>query len=388
MKKLLLCCLLGACSGGGGRDATVEVMEPATTDFFVFDLESSIDEEPRATTFNELVDSIAYLPLETHKDALLPVSYKFAKIGGDIFIGGGSIPGLAPIYRFDSLGRFVRQMTYNGRGPNEIFLAMEWFANPNLGQINVVSTGRRMVVFSTEGDGRFTIEYDESQGFHRVPLNDSTFVSAKVLSSASRSNAYLFFTDRTGEVVHSVERADELADYDHETSEYDWSWPYENYWLAADYRGDALFHDIFNDTLYRVRSRREISPHLVFERGSLSPRPEDTHRLEEKDKQIYFASAIESGDHVFLSYWYKGLMWSDVWSKRDGGLDMRAAITGDVGDIFVPFALPDGSVVELQIAYADKECVYGILGALDACKFLSDVHEDDNPVIVVARLRR
>jgi hypothetical protein len=49
--------------------------------------------------------------------------------------------------------------------------------------------------------------------------------------------------------------------------------------------------------------------------------------------------------------------------------------------------LPDGSVIDLQVVYADGENVYCVLEALDACKFLLGVKEDDNPVIVVAKLK-
>jgi hypothetical protein len=167
--------------------------------------------------------------------------------------------------------------------------------------------------------------------------------------------------------------------------------PYEDYWLVSDYKGDAVFHDIFNDTLYRIKSRREITPHLVFKRGALSPRPEDTHKVENKRKQVYFKSVMESGNHIFLNYVYQDKTWRDVWSKLDGSLLIHT-VPKNLGlpydNISLPFTLPDGTVIDLQIGYADKDKVYGIMEALDACKFLPEVEEDDNPVIVVAKLKK
>ena len=54
----------------------------------------------------------------------------------------------------------------------------------------------------------------------------------------------------------------------------------------------------------------------------------------------------------------------------------------------IPFMLPDGTLTKLYISYVDEEKIYCILGALDACKFLPGIKEDDNPVIVVATLKQ
>jgi hypothetical protein len=235
-------------------------------------------------------------------DALLPEEYEFAKIGSNMFIGGGRIPNFAPIFQFDSQGKFIRQVNYNGRGPNEILTTMEWCANPNLRQVNVVSTGNYMVVVSTDSDEKFTIRINEKQGFERIPLNDSTFVSAKLLSFRSAENDYLYFVDQAGSLAHSIERNDKLSDYYYTMSEGAWAGPYEAYGLWPDYKGDAIFHDIFNDTLYRIKSHREITPYLIFKRGTLSPRMDDKQNPEATKKQVYFEIVMASGDHVFLNY--------------------------------------------------------------------------------------
>jgi hypothetical protein len=344
-----------------------------------------------------LIDTIRYIPLETHPDALLPgYPYKFATIGGDLFIAGGEfmVNGTpkSPIYRFDSLGRFVKQVTYHGRGPNEILMPMGWYANSRLKQISVVSNGSYLVVTSTETGERSAIKIDAHQGgfFDRVPLNDSTFVSVRNSNNKDVPKTYLYFIDQRGELVHATERNDVLSGYSRETSEYAWALPYEDYWLKADYRGDAIFHDIFNDTLYRVKSYREITPHLVFKRGSLSPRPEDTHKPENKKKQVYFTSVKESGDNVFINYYLGGKIWCDVWLKSGGTLEIHTIKKkpSSIEDFFIPFALPDGSEIDLEVVYADKTNIYCVLEALDACKFLPGVKEDDNPVIVIAKLKK
>ncbi len=269
---------------------------------------------------------------------------------------------------------------------------MEWYANPNLAQINVVSSSSYMVVTSMDRGDRFSIGIEGRWGYYIVPLNDSTFVSAQNLFDAGISETHLYFIDRRGDLIHTIviERDIEFVNYEYETSEYYWVPPYERCWLVSEYSGDAIFHDIFNDTLYRIKSRSEITPHLVFKRGDLSPRPEDKQRPENKQKQAYFTHVMESGDHIFLSYTIGDKTWRDVWSKRTGNLLLHTVPAGPSYpfDFFVPYALPDGSLIDLQVVYADKDNIYCVMEALDACKFLPDVKEDDNPVIVIAKLKK
>ncbi len=391
LRQILIALVMISC--GGNRNSSAEVessVQAEEIDFFVLDLENNITERPKAMTLNELIDSISYIPLETHKDALFPGDrHVFANIEGNLFINGGSVSRPSPIYRFNSLGLFTGQMTHIGRGPNEVLLPIWWYANANLRQINVIDMASKMVIVQADSGKRSTVGIDLSQGSHIVPLNDSTFVSAQALHVPDTPRTYLYFIDHSGNVIHSIERNDELSSYNSSSSEYAQAPPYENYWLAPNYKGDAIFHDIFNDTLYRIKSRSEITPHLVFKRGALSPRPEDTHKLERKKKQVYFTRVMESGDYVFLNYYYDGTVWRDVWCKRDGSLQLHTVLKRPnyPFDIFIPFTLPDGSVIELQIAYADKDNIYCVMEALDACKFLPGVKEDDNP-IVVAKLKK
>lgn len=386
---IVLALLLVACGGRHKATKAESTTEPPEeVDIFVFDLERGIAEGPKSRTFNELIDSVAFIPLETHPNALLGNPYTFAKIEDDIYINGGGSTRPAPIYRFDALGRFIKPIISIGRGPNEVAIPVHWYVNSDLKQINIVDMAMKMVIVNAENDEKSSDAVVMSQGLRRVPLNDSTFVSARLLTSRDVPETQLYFTDRTGDVVHSIERNDELANYNVSISERAQVPPYEDYRLWSDYNGYAIFMDIFNDTLYRVKSHREITPHLVFRRGRYMPDPDDTHNVENKRRQAYIMGLMESGDHVFISYTIGDKTWRDVWSKSDGSLMLHTEPTlrNYPFDLFVPYALPDGSIIDLQVVYADRDRVYCVLEALDACKFLPGVREDDNPVILVAKL--
>jgi len=387
-----------ACGGGrnraagGAADATAEAAATEAKDFFVFDLEGGIANPPQATTLRDLADTIRYLPLETDEKALLPNLLAFAKMGDAMFVSGREsfmTRQQFPVYEFDAGGRFVRQITFHGRGPNEVLLTWAWFANEKLRQINIMDMAYKMVTIDVVSGEKTTAHTDWSQGADRIPLNDSTFVSVQSLSSHDDiPNTYLYFTDRAGNTLHAEERNDELLSYNARTTEYEQVPPYETYRVWPDYTGGAIFHDIFNDTLYRVRSHREITPHLLFKRGALSPRPEDKIDAGAKRKQVYINGMMESGDYVFLRYDYDDKTWQDIWSKHTGSLVLHAEGRRDLPDFNIPYELPDGRVIDLQVVYADRDNLYCVLRALDACRLLPGVKEDDNPVIVIAKLKK
>ncbi|MDR0955339.1 MAG: 6-bladed beta-propeller [Rikenellaceae bacterium] len=386
MKKLalfLLAVALTGCGAGNRKsDAEVETKAVEESDFFVFDLEAGIEQEPKATTLNELIDSISYIPLETHSDALLSDRFlSFAKMGNDLFVVDG-LPNKTYLYQFDSLGRFVKPILRPGRGPNEIVMLGGWYVHPRLKQLNFVDLASKMIIVQTDSGEKSTVEISRSQDFEWVPLNDSTFVTSQRLNSLPIPNTYLYFFDRAGHLVHAIERNDELLSHNSNRSEQGQAPPYEAYGLFSDYKGDAIFQDIFNDTLYRIKNYREITPHLVFKRGALSPRPEDKQNAERKKKQVHFVDIKESRDYVFLRYLHDDKRSLEVWSKRDGSLMLR-------GSHSIPFMLPDGTLAkQLHISYVEEDTIYGVLGALDASKFLPGIAEDDNPVVVVMKLKK
>lgn len=366
--------------------------EQEETDFFVFNLEGGIENPPQSVTLRDLADTIRYLPLETDEKALLPNLLAFAKMGDAMFVSGREsfmTREQFPVYEFDADGRFVKQITFHGRGPNEVLLTWAWFANEKLRQINIVDIAYKMVTIDTWSSEKTTIPINYRQGYDRMPLNDSTFVSVQSLSIHDDiPNTYLYFMDRAGHAIHAEERNDKLLSYNTRTTDYEQVPPYETYRVWPDYTGDAIFQDIFNDTLYRVRSRREITPHVVFKRGKLSPRPEDKTDARAKRRQVYISGVMESGDYVFLRYEYNDKTWQSVWSKRTGSLVLQGEGRRAFPNFNVPCELPDDRVIDLQVVYADRENLYCVVRALDACRFMAGVKEDDNPVIVIAKLKK
>jgi hypothetical protein len=377
MKKITICTLLAVFATVARAAGPV-----------VFDLEASLRTSPKTATLNAIVESISYIPLETHKSALLGGGNTLAVVDGNFYLDLGSTP-YSPIFRFDGKGKFVRQMTRTGRGPGEYISAFPWYANARLRRLNVVDfMGGGMVVVSTEGGQPTGVKRNKTDGSGWIPLNDGTFVAFREIEAVRPKPAKLAlnFFDADGQLTGSVER---WARHTSEAPSADLSSIYElrespDAW--SNYRGEALLHEAFNDTLFTIRGHREaIAPHSVIKRGRFAPVPDDTG---DKRRRAFLGTVSESAGYLYLSFRYDDKTWYDIWSKRDGRLVVRSSREAEErGSNGFPFTLPDGKVIRLDVAYADGERFYCLLQAVDACRFLSNVKEDDNPVVVSLKLK-
>jgi hypothetical protein len=373
MKRIAITVLLAVMSATGYAQKPI-----------VFDLESTLRNPPAAATLNDLIEDISYIPLETHKEALLGMSIRMAMVDGYVYIDGGTM--MSPIYVFNNKGRFVRQMTYNGRGPGENIMAILWYANAATKRIVVVDpVGRNNILVSTETCQRSSMKYNLEDGFGWVPLNDGTFVSTKAVPATRRESPKLSlrFMDSEGKQVGTIERQ---VRYEPDIPSLNIFDPVENYTISPNYQGNALLGVIYCDTIFTVKSRREVlTPRFVFRRGRYAPDPDNR---ENKRRYVYLDVIGENDRHVNISFQFDGKEYYDIWSKSSGRLLIRRVRNDDTEKVGFPYRLPDGSEIYLRIAYADSDRFYCIMQALDACKFLPGVKEDDNPVIVVAKLKK
>ena len=337
-------------------------------------------------TINDIAAEITYTPLETHSNALLGGGNRMAVVDGDIYIDAGT--SRSPIYRFDARGRFVRQMTRTGRGPGEYIMSLVWHANATRRTVVVADpVGYNLVTVSTDGGQPTGVKINNSDGFGWIPLNDGTFLVHKDLPRSRREGAKLSlrFFDANWKPTGTVER---LSKYAPETPAMDISASFESAernqtW--SNFRGEALLLEAFNDTLFTVRSRSEpITPHLVLKRGRLAPASGDSGA--DKRRHIYIGYLHESGDHLYLTFKYDGKNYHDIWSKREGRLLIRRASKEGETSGF-PLSLPGGGELYLNVAHADRDRFYFVMQSVDACRFLPGVKEDDNPVVVILKLK-
>lgn len=403
MKNLILCVvclsLLGACRGRKANDNTKENMSAVDT-VYVFDIENSIGAVGADTVvLNDLIaDKVRFVPLESSDRAIVSNyfsdGYKFVATEDYFFLSTDILP--ENVFQFDSKGNFIRQVIRQGRGPGEVPFLVSWSVNSSRKEICIAGE-YKLVVASFDGKDERDIT-PERMSFMSIPmLNDGTFAFAKShrMGRAGVDIPYLTFVNFEGQVVRSLSYGDtrDVDEYTYSTpgEGEGGSLPYELYLLSSTYDGSALFQDVFNDTISRIRSSDEIYPQLILKRGRYAPRAKDANDDVRKAEQIYFRNMMETEKYVLLRYFYDNNLYSAIWDKAERRLVSRTETPSDSWELSQTFSvryiLPDGTEAILNVAYADRNNLYCLLEPSVARHFVDGVADDANPVVMIAELK-
>ncbi len=395
-KTLTLCVvclsLLAACrSGKHNTENTI------TSDIvYVFDLENSIGVSNAADSvlLNDIiVGDLRFVTLETPADISIPaVDHQFAATENAFVISGGIMP--YNIIQFDSEGKFVRELVRQGRGSGELMNIAYWNLNNTLDEV-CVSCDYKFVVASLDGNKKQDIVPWEMSGLNTLPLNDETFVLSKIagMGQSNEKTPYLTFVNAEGQVIHRLDygASRNPDDYTYSISGRDVKPPYERYLLSSVYDGGVLFQDIFNDTIFYIKSSKEMFPHMVLKRGKYFPKAADANDAARKAGQIYLRNMMETEKYVFLRYFHDNRLYSDIWDKSTLKLVSRVETPTDfewlARTFDMRYALPDGSEAVLNVAYSDKDKLYCLLEPAVARNFVEGITDDSNPTVMIATLR-
>ena len=393
ISALVLC----GCPSNSSRttlsDNNVDSIGAESDKFYIFDFEQSVGASRSDTLFlNDIAKSIRFIPLETKEESVFGggISYNFAAYEGDFFVSP-DISSRRGIFQFDSTGRFVREVVKIGRGPGEVHLYASWNINDSLGRLFVPSEGK-MVVKSLHTNEAKNIFIKGYSVLFSIPLNDGTFVLARNAGTKDISEPYLVFLNDRGEVVNSIHYPVQRDIYYEMRGggEEDWR-PFESHKLSLGYTGDGLFIDVFNDTLYRIKDSKTIEPYALLHRGEKFPNVKDVYNMERKNKQIYFHGLAETKKYFLFKYFYDGKIYTDIWNKTTGQKTGHAGTTkkGIPGNykFLGVYKLPDSSSILVNIVYIDKDRLYCLIDGFIAAKFMSEVGEYDNPVVMIVDLK-
>ena len=394
---LLVCLLMFAACVNRGRQSQVQSggdtdLVSASDSVYVFDLEKSIGSAIPADTFtlNTIVDNVQYIPLETNEKSLFRnFGNHFVATEQSFFVSGGN--AYLNILQFDTAGNFIGEIVRNGRGPGELPMIMSWGVNKSLNKL--YATLLSMVVSKSLDTGdTYNITLEEAgRSPNMAMLNDSSFVTTKLsLRNEEADLPYLTFFDSNGKVVNSVNYT-YRRNVSYETIEGKLTHPYECYWVWANYRGGAIFQDVFNDTLYYINDRSSIVPYTILQRGKFSPRVRDVYDDDLKAKQIYFGGVTETEKYLLIKYGYAKKLYTDIWNKYNQTVVSRIETSNSFSrrEIYsARYTLPNGSETILNIVYAEKDKLYCLLEASVACNFMDNVEYDDNPVVMILQLKQ
>ena len=361
---------------------------------YFLNFEQNLKNPPTDTfVINSIAKNITFVPLETSSTALLSIiNFMVHKINDCYYVSSMASSTFSGIIEFDSTGRFKNHLVQVGRGPKELSIRFTWSYNNNTQQL-VASSPYEMLLHSFEKSS--TKKYSLTEFFFRgYPLNDGTFVGLpSIVGTGETDTPYLSFLDREGVLIKSLyytQKRNSLYNLMENQGDVG---PLETYGLYPSYAGDALFKDMFNDTIYRVRSMDDIEPYIIIHRGLLTPKVKESIDRAAKAKTVIIRGILDSEKYVFVLYGYRNAMYNAIWDKQTQMLianteaDYRnnTAVINNTG--FTKYRTPNGNEILIGISNIFDGKLYCALRASQAMEFLPDIDEYDNPVLMVIELQ-
>ena len=349
-------------------------------------------------TINSIAKDISFIPLETTDESLLRIEhFKIAKINEHYYISSGFVFNFSGIMEFDGNGRYIKHLLlkHRGNGPNELPLPLHWSYNTNT-QLLVISTAHQILFHSFENNttNKYTLGTDT---YYECLLNDGTMVSLPDWTSLSIKGKpdipYLHFRNLESEIIKSI-CYPEKRDIAFTTAED--SGPIDYYNLFPHSSGDALFRDVFSDTIQRIRSMDDIKPYMVLYRGDLAVTPKDAANRARQNQLIYLNKILETKRFFFIRYGYRNEWNNTVWDKKtlsfiantkaDNSDEHKIVISGEFYNNawnFTKYISPTGKEMLIPIlTYIDGK-LYSVIDAEQAMEFVPGIVYDDNPVLMI-----
>lgn len=346
-------------------------------------------------TYNNLIKSIYYIPLETTSKSMLGRGDIIVrKVAGNYIVSTGEYQFLK-IREFDKNGKYVRDIFDCEKKRNQLIEPLYWLADDSTKRVAVI--GRQKIVMYDLQKDRYSEAKVKEVPYRGALLDDCTLVinqldTSNPLSGTSRI-PYIYFLNLRGRFIcgkfYNNNRDISFRPIPGVTVS-----PFEQYILKQTSYG-AVFKDMYSDTIYSIRSQDDFYPFCVVNRGDYKPTIDEVHdSAEEKAKKIYYVSITDSREYMFASYMYNNDYYTAVWNKDSQKLIAKTKLRKEeynnslYGDYcYMPFSF-DGFEGILPIDYINEDNkIY--VGAKTSIleNVVPNIKRGDNPVIIEITLK-
>ena len=383
---------------------------------------------------SELVSDLEYIPLETNDNCLIAAVRNMVVTPSHIFVQAyrsfGSpdliMPGATRCYAFSRDGRFLCEIGRVGQGPGE-YQSIMGLSIDEKNQLLYIETPRTILEYSY--DGIFHRSIHKPQNLNELPIREVIFVHDNLFIGHSpnhRGNemyTFVLFND-SGRVIKTFDNHVKFnRTGDGVSIESDAMFPFS----VSDY---IFVKEVANDTLFRLNEQNDLIPQFVFNVGKYTFQDK---RGKEIRAQDYMSDVlmiphglypmIGTPDYIFFSigdrhvnipkpkartegryHPPRGIY--DIANKTTRLLDSDSVSRqmGLINDIDGGFAFwpkyysSDNVLVDVQQAYEMIEKLTNSYFTGRTIKnpqahqklkeLLKKLDEEDNPVIVIAKLKK
>lgn len=361
---------------------------------YIINVENDIDNVYDSIKLSSYCSAITYIRLETNKNCLLGGNLKILFYNESIFIRDKKA-----LYQFSKSGKFIRQIGSHGKGPGEYLSVFGFTVVPDSKELFLIAyPSMRILVYNLDNGNykrSFSVNFRSFVSLIEFPQDSLTFHIVNI--PQSRMNHYksnLYFTDLSGNTVDSIpsfcirKQGNLQGDL---TSMYK--------------KKDQLFYMTFlTDTLYKVAKEKLRTPYVIFNMGKFKTNSEinlDPKMLDANNNNLMIYRLEETPSNFYITF-MRGYKMDQpmrgIYNKRESKLSFiengNEGLINDLdgGHPFWPRQIVNDS---LMIGYTDTYKVKDYLQnhpnpksvSISFNKMVQQLDENDNPIIVIARIR-
>jgi hypothetical protein len=350
----------------------------------IFDLEAAMNGTLKASdsfTLNDIVEVVDIIPIETPPDKL---------------IGSARLVGIDKNYCYvvddhrmaimliDHNGQIVNSIAKVGRGPGEYLRITGVDINEKNSTIRIFDDLASVRYITYDMNGNSIDEGLLSEKGVGSPL----FIADDYMIVRGRPEGAfrLYITDREMDIQKGLFPMDNTI-----YSEMERNLLIRQTTVGFD--GDAALINLPTcDTVYRV-TKQGVTPELIVDKGGYRMTDDDVFSLYDPTSNPFEYHKLRSttvraaGDYYFVQHMVFGLI-QEIWSKSDCRLVARTDSRYDSEQYGFKFAFPTGVTTLVSTLFIDGDTMGFVVPAVAIAGSVDGVQEDDNPVIVIGKLKK
>ena len=346
---------------------------------------------------SDYVVSLEYVPLETKQECLIDRYPSFFVLNEYIVV-----TTQRQCFLFDRSGKFIREIGRVGRGPGEYSSTLGGEAVNEKKQTVLMQGWDKKIEYSFNGTVTGYFLNAPGTSFTTAYASDSILVQG-VLNYSGNAINQLVFNDQE-KIVDSIPNYQFFKPFDSNASG---GFGSEFYFYR--YRGDLYYKNMFNDTIFRIKDMKLHSV-WVFDMGDYHlPRSIMANlntftreiikynrmlNILEADPFILFSLTRERGDSTFVYDKRKSQVFvmqkeqnlKGFYNNIDGGMPFWPTHINQKQEM-VSFLYPYDMKEMLTNDYFKQKSINDNSAHLRLRELLSRVNDEDNPVVVIAKLK-
>ena len=390
MKIMLLLTVIFLSIPVYGQNVPV-MQKSASGDEIHIDFYSACKNKLSAIPFSIFVDNVEFIPLETTDECLIGDACIVSSITQkDIFVFD-----YEKCYRFDRNGKFLNAIGAKGNGPGEYTRPMR----------AIVDTLNQWVYFPDHWTGRL-LKYDYSGNFleESQPKGLSSDIWLHKPMEFLFGDSFYQYAKKGERFSISFYSLKEKKLLSKMRCEYEKDIPKlmicnPN---VYNYKGNTYVKDFWCDTIYQITNPYKLVSHAIINRGRLGYRTQDDKSLisgvEDSEERITIAvhNIAETDRFIFISSNQGRIVYdkkSDKTIAANYDVPLMDDLYGSPGLVYFVSTTNGNEIYQAIHAYEFIENGDGKHSITDARyntyrKMVDRLDEDDNPVIMIVKIKR